>query len=140
MFGGPFWSSATDLRWSCDIRSASDGEQRKRDVTATEREVRVGTMDRRRKGNMKINFRTQKALTTERDLPHLVEIELPLSGLNTQMNREMVTFHRLHNIRPRFGRRRTQAGKKYCRGCFSNPEIADLFRERFGGERVRKEP
>jgi hypothetical protein len=97
-------------------------------------------MARRRKGNKEINFRTQRALTTERDLPHIVEIELPSSGLNTQMNREMVTFHRSHNIRPRFGRRRTKAGKKYCRWCFLNPEVADLFQERFGGERVRNEP
>jgi hypothetical protein len=97
-------------------------------------------MPRGHKRDKKPIFRTQRALTTERDLPHIVEIELPSSGLNTQMNREMVTFHCLHNIRPRFGRRRTQFGKKYCRWCFFNPEIADLFQERFGGERLRSEP
>ena len=97
-------------------------------------------MPRGRKSDNELNFRMQRALKTERDLPHIVEIELPSTGLNTQMNREMVTFHRLHNIRPRFGRRRARAGKHYCRWCFSNPGIADLFREQFGGARVRNEP
>jgi hypothetical protein len=97
-------------------------------------------MPRGRKADSELNFRTQRALTTERDLPHIVEIGLPSSGLSAQMNREIVTFHRFHNIQPRYGRRRTQAGKHYCRWCFFNPGIADLFRERFGGEPVRKEP
>jgi hypothetical protein len=97
-------------------------------------------MPRGRKGNNGLNFRSQKARTTERDLPHMVEIELPASGLNAHMNREMVTFHHLHNIQPRIGSRREQAGKLYCRWCFSNPEIADQFCELFGGERVTNEP
>jgi hypothetical protein len=96
-------------------------------------------MPKGRKGDNELTFRTQRALTTERDLPHIVEIELPSTGLNTQMNREMATFHRSHDIQPRFGRRRTQAGKHYCRWCFLDPAVADLFRERFGGERVRNE-
>jgi hypothetical protein len=97
-------------------------------------------MPRGRKGDKELNFHAQRAVKTERDLPHVVEIELPSSGLDTQMNREMVTFHRMHNIQPRFGRRRTLAGKHYCRWCFPDSKIADLFRERFGGERLRNEP
>jgi hypothetical protein len=97
-------------------------------------------MPRGRKVDNELSFRFQRALTTERELQHIVEIVLPSSGLNTQVNREMVTFHRLHNIQPRFGRRRAHAGKLYCRWCFADPEIADLFRERFGGERVTNEP
>jgi hypothetical protein len=97
-------------------------------------------MPRGRKDGNELNFRAQRALRTERDLPHIVEIELSSSGLNAQMNREMVAFHRFHDIQPRYGRRRTQAGKHYCRWCFLNPGIADLFRERFGGERVRNQP
>ena len=97
-------------------------------------------MPRGRKGDNELNFRMQRALKTERDLPHIVEIELPSTGLNTQVNREMATFHRSHDIQPRFGRRRTQAGKLYCRWCFLDSGVADLFRERFGGERVRTKP
>jgi hypothetical protein len=97
-------------------------------------------MPRGRKGDNELNFRMQRALKTERDLPHIVEIELPSTGLNTQMNREMATFHRSHDIQPRFGRRRTQARKLYCRWCFLDSGVADLFRERFGGERVRTKP
>ena len=85
-------------------------------------------MARRRKGNKEINFRTQRALTTERDLPHIVEIELPSSGLNTQMNREMVTFHRSHNIRPRFGRRREKAGKNIVAGASLIRKLLTFFK------------
>jgi hypothetical protein len=38
-------------------------------------------MSRGRKGNDERNFRTQRALKTERDLPHIVEVELPSTGL-----------------------------------------------------------
>jgi hypothetical protein len=81
-------------------------------------------------------IRKRKVLATERKFPHFVEITLPPSGLDVRVNREMVTFHRLHNIRPRFGRRRTRTGQDYCRWCFSDLAIADAFRERFGGVSV----
>ncbi len=87
-----------------------------------------------------ISFRKSKALATERDFPHIVEIVVPVNGLDVRLNREMATFHRSHNIRPRFGQRRTQIDQHYCRWCFSDPAIADAFCERFGGERVMNRP
>ena len=73
---------------------------------------------------------------TEREFPHIVEMVLPVGGLDARRNREIATSHSLRNIRPRFGRRRTVANKDYSRWCFSDPEIAEAFRKQFGGERV----
>jgi hypothetical protein len=81
-----------------------------------------------------------KAAATERDFPHIVEIELPLDGFDVGLSREMATFHHLRNIRSRFGRRRSRADQFYCRWCFSDPAVADAFRERFGGERLTNKP
>ena len=85
-------------------------------------------------------LRQNKAVATERDFPHIVEIKLPLNGFDVRLSREMATFHHLHNIRPRFGRRRSRADQYYCRWCFSDPADANAFRERFGGERLTKKP
>jgi hypothetical protein len=80
--------------------------------------------------------RQNKAAATERDFPHIVEIALPLNGFDVGLSREMATFHHLHSIRRRFGRRRSRADQYYCRWRFSDPAIADAFSERFGGERL----
>ena len=80
-----------------------------------------------------MTLRKSKALATERDFPYIVEGKLPVSGLDARVSREMATFHRLRDIRPRFGRTRIQDDQHYCRWCFSDPAIADAFRERFGG-------
>ena len=81
-------------------------------------------------------IRIRKVLATERKFPHIVEIVLPVNGLDVRVNREMVTFCRLRNIRPRFGRRRKRTGQDYCRWCFSEQATADAFREQFGGASV----
>jgi hypothetical protein len=79
---------------------------------------------------------TRKVLATERKFPHIVEIVLPVHGLDIRVNRGMVTFCHMRNIRPRFGRRRKRTGQYTCRWCFSDKAIADAFREQFGGVRV----
>jgi hypothetical protein len=73
----------------------------------------------------------RKVLVTERNFPHIVEIVLPVHGLDIRVNREMVTFCHIRNIRPRFGRRRKRTGQYTCRWCFSDKAIADAFREQF---------
>jgi hypothetical protein len=91
--------------------------------------------------NLKLKtFRKGKAGINERDYPYLVEIAVPVGGLDLRQNREIAAFHRLHNIRPRFGKRRTEGIQDYSRWCFSDPGVADAFRERFGGERVTIKP
>ena len=85
-------------------------------------------------------IRKRKVLATERKFSHIVEIVLPVDGLDVRVNREMVTFCRLRNIRPHFGRRRRRTGQYLCRWCFSDQAIADAFREQFGGQRVTNAP
>lgn len=77
-----------------------------------------------------------KARANERDFPHIIEIEMPANGLNVRMSREIATFHRAREIEFRFGRTRVQNDQHYCRWCFTDPLIAGVFLERFGGARV----
>jgi hypothetical protein len=93
-----------------------------------------------RRDKASARVRTRNVLATERKFPHIVEIVLPVNGLDVGVNREMVTFCRLRNIRPRFGRRTKRTGQDYCRWCFSDQAIADAFREQFGGELVKSGP
>jgi hypothetical protein len=83
-------------------------------------------------------LRNSKAATTERDFPHIIEIDLPATGLDFRLSREMGRFHQANDIAPRFGRTRIQKDHHYCRWCFSDPAVADAFRARFGGARVNK--
>jgi len=77
-----------------------------------------------------------KAITTERDFPHIIEIDLPLAGLDVRLSRAMGKFHESNDITPHFGRTRTKKDHHYCRWCFSDPAVADAFCAQFGGERV----
>jgi hypothetical protein len=77
-----------------------------------------------------------KAVTTERDYPHIIEIDLPLAGLDFRLSRAIRIFHQLNNITPHFGRTRTKKDHHYCRWCFAEPAIADAFHAQFGGARV----
>ena len=81
-----------------------------------------------------------KKLSTERNFPHIIEIALPASGLASNVSREMATFHWSREIRLRFGRARIQNGQHYGRWCFSEPAVADAFREQFGGVHLKSEP
>jgi hypothetical protein len=91
-------------------------------------------------GRRRLIRRKNKAIETERDFPHVVEIDLPENGLDVGVSHEMTIFHQLRDIRPRFGHKRTRANHQYCRWCFSDPSIADDFRNEFGGERVTRNP
>jgi hypothetical protein len=77
-----------------------------------------------------------KAVTTERDFPHIIEIDLPLTGLDVRLSRAIRIFHQLNNIAPHFGRTRTKKDHHYCRWCFADPALADAFHAQFGGARV----
>jgi hypothetical protein len=93
-------------------------------------------MPRRPRKSVRLNLRKRKALVIEREFPHIVEIALPVNGLDVHINREMATFYRLRNIQPRFGRRKTRTGQDHCRWCFLDRATADAFREQFGGVSV----
>ena len=88
------------------------------------------------RGRRKPNARPKN----ERDFPYIVEMPLPLNGFDERVRRAMETFHQLRDIRPRFGWSRKRNGDYYSRWCFSDPAIADAFRERFGGMLVTNKP
>jgi hypothetical protein len=77
-----------------------------------------------------------KAITTERDFPHIIEIDLPWAGLDVRLSRAIAKFHQSNDITPHFGRTRTRKDHHYCRWCFSDPAVADAFHAQFGGVRV----
>jgi|ERR1700722_1552994 hypothetical protein len=81
-----------------------------------------------------------KAITIERDFPHIIEIDLPLTGLDFRLSRAIRIFHHSNNIKPHFGRTRTKKDHHYCRWCFADPAIADAFHAQFGGARVTNKP
>jgi len=87
-----------------------------------------------------VSLRRSKKVATERDFPHIVEIALPVNGLDVGLSREITTFHRLRNIQPRFGRASNRNNQSYGHYCFSDPANADAFVKRFGGARVMNKP
>jgi len=61
----------------------------------------------------------------ERDLPHLVELELPPGGFRDR-SFEFNAFHHEHGIPIRRGRGRHEVEQFYVRFCFPDAAIADL--------------
>jgi hypothetical protein len=76
---------------------------------------------------------------SERDFPHLVELELPPGGFRSQ-SLEFEAFHRERDIPIRRGRGRHEVDQFHIRFCFPDAATADAFRERFGGLRLTYSP
>ena len=55
------------------------------------------------------------------------------NGLDVELNRQIVAFHKSHGIPPRFGRTVWRNEQRYYRWCFSDLETARAFVEQFGG-------
>lgn len=77
--------------------------------------------------------RKNPAIVNEQEFPYVVEVPLPAMGFDVRLCREMEQFHRVHDMRPRFGSSRLRNGKHYARWCFPDPETAHAFNVRFGG-------
>ena len=77
--------------------------------------------------------RTGKALANERKYPFIVEVSVAGSGLDVELNRQIVGFHKLRRIAPRFGRTVWRDQQRHYRWCFSDLETARAFIEQFGG-------
>jgi hypothetical protein len=78
--------------------------------------------------------RSGKARTNETKYPYIVELSVPPTGLNIQLNRQITTFHKARHIQVRYGRIIVRNGENYYRWCFSDLLIARAFAEQFGGE------
>ncbi len=76
------------------------------------------------------------ARANERERPHIVQMVIPEEGFAHQVRVAMDGFHRSRNLLARFGRHFRRDGRDYCRWCFADAAVADLFQNQFGGERL----
>jgi len=79
--------------------------------------------------------RSSKATTNEIKHPYVVELSVVKDGLDAELSRRIMQFHRSRHVHPQYGRRiTTRRGQLYYRWCFSDLLIARAFVEEFGGE------
>jgi hypothetical protein len=72
------------------------------------------------------------AKANERDNPHIVEIEVPPSGLGDKLN-AMHEWHIARSIQAKHGRGRRDAwGRYFIHWCFADLEVAKSFAAVFG--------
>jgi hypothetical protein len=77
--------------------------------------------------------RRGKALANERKYPFIVEVPVAANGLDVELNREIVNFHKSRGIVPLFGRTIWRNKHCYFRWCFSDLTAARKFVVQFGG-------
>jgi hypothetical protein len=76
-----------------------------------------------------------RSLTNETRHPYVVELAVVRDGLDVELSRRIMQFHKSRHIQPRYGRRiTTRRGSLYYRWCFSDLLIARAFVEQFDGE------
>jgi hypothetical protein len=78
-------------------------------------------------------FPKQKALGNERKYPNIVELTFPADGLEIELNRRIIEFHKSRDIQPRHGRQTVREKRSYSRWCFADLSTAYDFIEQFGG-------
>jgi hypothetical protein len=77
--------------------------------------------------------RAARALANESKYPFVVEVPVAASGLDRELNAQIIGFHKSRRILPRFGRTAFRDGQNYYRWCFSDLATAHAFVEQFGG-------
>jgi hypothetical protein len=76
-----------------------------------------------------------KTTTNEINYPYVVEVAVGSDGLDVDLSRRTMQFHKSRHIQLRYGRIiTTRRGKVYYRWCFSDLLIARVFAEQFNGE------
>jgi hypothetical protein len=76
-----------------------------------------------------------KAMTNEINHPYVVEVAVDKDGLDVDLSRRIMQFHKSRHIQLRYGRIIiTGRGKVHYRWCFSDLLIARDFAEQFNGE------
>ena len=75
----------------------------------------------------------QSAKAVEKDIPHFVDMVIPLGGFGDRLV-TMYEFHDRHGIEAKRGdgRRDQKRGRNYVRWCFADPAIAAAFAKEFG--------
>ena len=82
---------------------------------------------------MKSFDRGGKAVANESNYPFIVEVPVAANGLDVELNRQIVGFHKSHRVPPRLGRTIWRDEQRHYRWCFSDLETARAFIEQFGG-------
>jgi hypothetical protein len=98
-------------------------------------------MDRQRNSRQSVRSKVivksspnYKAVTNEINYPHVVEIAVVSDGLNIELCRRIMQFHKSRQVELRYGRRVSRRGGKVHYGwCFSDSLIARAFADEFGG-------
>jgi hypothetical protein len=92
------------------------------------------------KSIMKSRF-NYAAVENEINHPYVVELAVVSDGLNIELCRRIMQFHKLRQVELRYGRRLTRGGGKIHYGwCFADLLIARAFAEQFGGEFRKRTP
>lgn len=76
---------------------------------------------------------SDKALNNESRYPYIVELRVPDAGLEIELNRQIIGFHKSRRIQPRYGRQIIRDNRTYSRWCLSDLATARAFIEQFGG-------
>ena len=90
-------------------------------------------VERERAPDLKSFDRGGKAVANERKYPFIVEVPVATNGLDVELNRQIIGFHKSHHVRFRLGRTIWRDEQRYYRWCFSDLETARAFVEQFGG-------
>jgi len=77
--------------------------------------------------------KTGKAVINESKYPFVVEVASAANGLDVELNRQIVGFHKSRRIPPRFGRVISRGEQSFYRWCFSDLQTARAFAEQFSG-------
>jgi len=76
-----------------------------------------------------------KPVTNEIKYPYVVELAVVGDGLDVELSRRIMQFHKSRHVQLRYGRRiNKRRGKFHYRWCFSDLLIARAFAEQFGGD------
>jgi hypothetical protein len=75
-----------------------------------------------------------KAVTNESKHPYVVKLEVVSDGLDIELSRRIVQFHKLRDIQPQYGRTIFRRSGPDYHWCFDDLSIAHAFIEQFGGE------
>jgi hypothetical protein len=74
-----------------------------------------------------------KAVANENKYPFVIEVPVAANGLNVELSRQIVGFHKLRRILPRYGRTIWRDEQCCYRWCFSDLETTRAFVQQFGG-------
>ena len=78
--------------------------------------------------------RGTRAQANENKYPYVVELAVVTDGMDIELSRQIVRFHKSRHIQPRHGRTVVRQRGFYYRWCFSDLSTARAFVEQFGGE------